>query len=137
MRGRVTVIRDCYNANPESLQAALDLFAETEANGKRVLVLGELLELGGETDGALRKAGGAAVAADPDVLFLYGESMSLVETAAKDAGFDGQLRCFTDIGELELALSAVLGDGDLVLLKGSRGSALERLNQVFTEVGAG
>jgi UDP-N-acetylmuramoyl-tripeptide--D-alanyl-D-alanine ligase len=137
MRGRVTVIRDCYNANPESLQAALDLFAETEANGKRVLVLGELLELGGETEGALRKAGGAAVAAGPDVLFLYGESMSLVETAAKDAGFDGQLRCFTDIGELELALSAVLGDGDLVLLKGSRGSALERLNQVFTEVGAG
>ena len=137
VEGAVTVIRDGYNANPESLNAALELFSSIPVSGRRVLVLGELLELGNEMDEALRLAGGAAVAAEPDSIFLFGESLAAVKYAAYEAGYGGEIRLYTDMEKLQRALSSYLESGDLVLLKGSRGSALERLNETITEVGYG
>ncbi len=137
VKGAVTVIRDCYNANPESLNAALELFSSIKVSGRRVLVLGELLELGSETDEALRQAGGAAAVANPDSIFLFGESLGAVKDTARDAGFGGELRLFTDMDKLQKALSSYLEPGDLVLLKGSRGGALERLNETIGEVSSG
>ena len=137
VEGPVTVIRDCYNANPESLDAALDLFKTVGTAGRRILVLGELLELGEETDDALRRAGGAAAAAGPDAVFLYGEGMDIAAEAAREAGFRGEIGVYGRMEELQAALAGFLVPGDLVLLKGSRGGALERLDGVLAEVGAG
>ena len=137
IQGNVTVIEDSYNANPESLGAALELFSSLETAGRRVLVLGELLELGNETDDALRKAGGAAAGVNPDSIFLFGRSLEILMDAAVSAGYRGDIRLFTDMKELQSALSGYLKAGDLVLLKGSRGSALERLKKTIGEVGSG
>ncbi len=137
INGAVTVIRDCYNANPESLNAALELFSSMAAGGRRILVLGELLELGNETEEALRQAGGAAAAVQPDSIFLFGSSLEVLKNAALIAGYQGEIRLFTEIESLESALSLYMEPGDLVLLKGSRGSALERLDKVIGEVSSG
>ena len=133
----LTVIRDAYNANPESLTAALRLFSEIETDGRRVLVLGEMLELGAETEGALHAAGGAVAEVTPDALFLYGKTLHHMEAAAREAGYRGELQIFTEIEGLKTALGNFLRPGDFVLLKGSRGSALERLDEILEEVGAG
>jgi len=123
VKGAVTVIQDSYNANPESLLAALELFSSVQTVGRRVLVLGELLELGHETDQALRMAGGAAAELCPDAVFLFGGSLSLLKDAALDAGYTGLLSLYTEMDALQTALAEYLKSGDLVLLKGSRGSS--------------
>lgn len=137
IRGAVTVIRDCYNANPESLTAALELFSSMPTDGRRILVLGELLELGSETEDALRQAGGAAAASEADSVFLFGSSLEILREAAVAAGYRGDIHLFTDMRSLETALGSYLESGDLVLLKGSRGSALERLDKIIGEVSSG
>jgi UDP-N-acetylmuramoyl-tripeptide--D-alanyl-D-alanine ligase len=137
INGAVTVIRDCYNANPESLNAALELFSSMAVGGRKILVLGELLELGNEMEEALRQAGGAAAAVQPDSIFLFGSSLEVLKNAALVAGYQGEIRLFTEIELLESALSLYMEPGDLVLLKGSRGSALERLDKVIGEVSSG
>ena len=137
VHGAVTVIRDSYNANPESLQAAFNLFANTSAEGRRVLVLGELLELGDETDQALEAAGGAAADLRPDAVFLFGESLEPLMMAARNAGYSGKAEVFREMNRLRDALSEYLRPGDLVLLKGSRGSALERLDEAIAGLGVG
>ncbi|MCG8453715.1 MAG: UDP-N-acetylmuramoyl-tripeptide--D-alanyl-D-alanine ligase [Spirochaetales bacterium] len=135
--GTVTVIRDCYNANPESLQAAFQLFAATKTTGKRIIVLGEMRELGDEAEGAYQKAGGAAVDTNPDALYLFGSGLQPAAQAAREAGFQGILEEYEEMEELKEALSHSLKEGDLILLKGSRGSALERLDEVISKIGTG
>ncbi|RKX78439.1 MAG: UDP-N-acetylmuramoyl-tripeptide--D-alanyl-D-alanine ligase, partial [Spirochaetes bacterium] len=137
INGAVKVIQDSYNANPESLNAALKLFSSVKTTGRRVLVLGELLELGNETNDLLRLAGRAAAEENPDSIFLFGKSLGNLKDAAVDAGYKGLMKQYVDIKELQNALSEYLRAGDLVLLKGSRGSALERLNKTIGEVSSG
>ncbi len=137
INGAVTVIQDSYNANPESLMAALKLFSSVKTSGRRVLVLGELLELGNETINALHLAGRAAAEENPDSIFLFGKSLAVLQNAAVDAGYKGLLKLYVDMRELQNALFEYLRAGDLVLLKGSRGSALERLNKTIGEVSSG
>ncbi len=135
-RGAVTVIRDGYNANPESLNAAFELFKNASTDGRRVLVLGEMLELGEETDRALIAAGGAAAKLGPDGIFLFGASLGRLQQAASDAGYSGLIQVFTEMDKLKEALGAYLVPGDLILLKGSRGSALERLDDMLERIGS-
>ncbi len=135
-RGALTVIRDHYNANPESLEAAFELFNTLHSEGRKVLVLGELLELGDEVEPAMRNAGKTVAAMRPDGVFLLGPgTRPLLESARKD-GFKGYGEVFTEFEALEGALKGYLRSGDTVLLKGSRMSALERLDAVLKEVEA-
>lgn len=135
--GVVTVIRDGYNANPESLGAAFKMFEDAAVDGRRVLVLGEMLELGDETESALIAAGGVAADLRPDGIFLFGASMTVFEKASIEAGYTGLIQVFTEMDRLKEALKAYLEPGDLILLKGSRGSALERLDEILEGVGVG
>ena len=137
VRGALTVVRDYYNANPESLQAALDLVSGIRVEGRLIVVLGELRELGSETEGALRAAGGAVAAASPDAVYLFGDDLVVVEEALRSRGFAGALRRYAEIADLRDALASDLRPGDLVLLKGSRGSELERLDDIVEGVGSG
>ncbi|MCK5735042.1 MAG: hypothetical protein KAH21_01135, partial [Spirochaetaceae bacterium] len=137
VKGPVTVLRDGYNANPESLNAAFKLFSSLKTTGRRILVLGEMLELGDETDEALRLAGVAAAEMNSDSIFLLGESLEALKNAAISAGYSGKVGLYAGMEELQKDLSEYLKAGDLVLLKGSRGSALERLNEIIREVSSG
>jgi UDP-N-acetylmuramoyl-tripeptide--D-alanyl-D-alanine ligase len=128
LRGAVTVIRDCYNANPESMAAAIAFCDDLEWSGRKLYVIGSMLELGNESGAAHRALGERLAASRADRIFLYGaetqdtlaalgEAPAVFHTTAMDAL----------AGELE----GYLRPGDLVLLKGSRGCALERLNGVL------
>lgn len=122
--GGVTLIDDSYNANPASLAAALDLLRGQETRGRRWAVLGDMLELG--PDGvALHRAAGAG-AAFLDGLITVGPLARELGRGAMDAGLaPGRHREAPDGAAAARLLLPDLADGDIVLVKGSRGIALE------------
>ena len=123
----VTVLNDCYNANPGSMAAALQTLAATPV-GRRIAALGDMLELGDATVRAHRELGARAAAADVDALHLLGAQAGHVRDGAIAAGLAPDRIAIADTHEgLADALAASLRPGDLVLLKGSRGAALERV----------
>jgi UDP-N-acetylmuramoyl-tripeptide--D-alanyl-D-alanine ligase len=129
LEGDITVIRDCYNANPESVAAALSFCDGLAYPGRKVYVLGSMLELGDNSGAAHRRLGAALARGDADMLFLYGEEM---EDAAAELAKAGTGYFHTnDMESLASRLRDYVGPGDLVLLKGSRGCGLERLSPVF------
>jgi UDP-N-acetylmuramoyl-tripeptide--D-alanyl-D-alanine ligase len=119
------VNNDAYNANPASMAAALQTLGASRAP-RRLAVLGEMLELGAETEAAHEELGRAAAAAGLDLLVAIGAHAPLVRAGAVAAGMAAERIVVTDdhaaAGE---RLRAVCRGGDLVLLKGSRGAALE------------
>ncbi|MDR1930705.1 MAG: UDP-N-acetylmuramoyl-tripeptide--D-alanyl-D-alanine ligase [Treponema sp.] len=137
LRGKTTVIRDCYNANPDSAAQALDFCDGADWPGRRVYIMGSMLELGAHSASAHGGLGERLLRSRGDMIFLYGK-----ETApARDVLKAGKrLFFYTEaMDELERAVSAYVRSGDLVLLKGSRGCALEGLTDtvLIKEGGAG
>ncbi len=132
--GAVTVVQDCYNANPDSLQASARMIFSTPTEGRRILVLGDMLELGEESQGAHESLADFLKRSEVDRIFLYGPEMK----AAYDAFGSDRKSVFhtTDFQELKSALMAYVRQGDLVLLKGSRGMELERLTDSLTGFGS-
>jgi UDP-N-acetylmuramoyl-tripeptide--D-alanyl-D-alanine ligase len=122
---RLTIIDDAYNASPPSVVAALDLLAGLP--GRRVAVLGEMLELGRGSASGHRDVGTAA-AATCDVLVVVGRGAHGIAVSARDAGLDGS-RVF-EVRDREAALDLLrkrLQPGDVVLVKASNGIELWRL----------
>lgn len=120
----ITVVRDCYNANPESAAAAITLCDELDWCGKRIYVLGDMLELGGESESAHKKLGEHLARSKADFIFLFGN-----ESAAALNPINAVCRNVlhtNNIDTLRSALKKQTETGTLVLLKGSRGCALER-----------
>jgi UDP-N-acetylmuramoyl-tripeptide--D-alanyl-D-alanine ligase len=116
----VTVINDCYNANPLSMRAALDDLAAQTPTGRRVAVLGDMLELGPDEVALHRAIGEHAAASGVDLLVTVGP------LAAEMAGpFGARTIATASAGEAAEALRGELADGDLVLVKASRGVGLE------------
>ncbi len=125
--GEVVVINDCYNANPMSMRAALDELARTAA-GRRVAVLGDMLELGAREERRYhRELGKQAQAAGVELLVTVGE-----RAAWAGASFGGGEHVHAPDAPGAAALLRVrLAPGDTVLVKGSRGVALERVAQAL------
>ena len=119
--GGVTVVNDCYNANPMSMRAALQHLAETPA-GRRVAVLGAMAELGPGSEGFHREAGREAAALGIDVLVTVGE-----EAVGYAREFDGQTYAAGTPEEAGALLEELAMPGDRVLVKGSRSAGLERV----------
>jgi UDP-N-acetylmuramoyl-tripeptide--D-alanyl-D-alanine ligase len=118
--GGATVINDCYNASPLSMRAALDDLASHEPEGRRIAVLGDMLELGPEETRLHREVGAVAAASGVDVLVTVGPRA----VAMLDA-FDGESYAVADAGEAAALVGDLIEAGDLVLVKGSRGVGLE------------
>ena len=116
--GGIVVVNDCYNANPMSMRAALDDLAAS-ASGRRVAVLGDMLELGPDEDRFHAEIGAHARATGVDVLVAVGPR------AARFADGYGQVIALADADAAAAAVPALLQPGDTVLLKGSRGVGLE------------
>jgi UDP-N-acetylmuramoyl-tripeptide--D-alanyl-D-alanine ligase len=129
--GGVTVIDDCYNANPMSVRAALDdLAASAPAGGRsrRVAVLGDMLELGPSEHRFHVEAGRHAAAAGVEVLVTVGPL-----AAAMAEGFSGELHSVASAAEAAPLVRALVRPGDVVLVKGSRGVGLELVCASLTE----
>jgi UDP-N-acetylmuramoyl-tripeptide--D-alanyl-D-alanine ligase len=135
-RGPVTVIRDCYNANPDSMREAIAFCDSLEWPGRRIYVIGAMRELGPLSAEAHRAIGRLLSESRADRVFLFGEetrdALAVLEKAAGPAVF------YTGVmDELIRELGGALQTGDLALIKGSRGCALERLDSVFKNVKTG
>jgi UDP-N-acetylmuramoyl-L-alanyl-D-glutamate--2,6-diaminopimelate ligase len=122
----VTLVDDCYNANPASMTAALCTLAALAAGGDRpVAVLGDMLELGPMEDEAHRALGEEA-AGVVRLLFAFGPRSRRTAEAARAAGLADSFHA-DDMPALVEQVRARLASGDLLLVKGSRGNRLERL----------
>jgi UDP-N-acetylmuramoyl-tripeptide--D-alanyl-D-alanine ligase len=123
----VTVLNDAYNANPASMAAALRTLAASRGR-RRIAVLGEMRELGAESTRAHRELGARAAEVRVDALFLLGEHAADVRAGAEAAGLPAErILVAADHAELGSHLRGMCRAGDLVLLKGSRGAAMEEV----------
>jgi UDP-N-acetylmuramoyl-tripeptide--D-alanyl-D-alanine ligase len=122
-----TFINDCYNANPSSMKAAIDTLSEFPSKGRKIAVLADMLELG-EREIAFHKEIGEYLSLKrADALFAYGK---LGEIYIEN--FDGKFKMhFTDKKQLTSELKDYMRPGDIVLVKGSRGMALEEVSEAF------
>jgi UDP-N-acetylmuramoyl-tripeptide--D-alanyl-D-alanine ligase len=121
-----TVINDCYNANPESMSAAIDFCDMLAWDGRKIYVIGSMLELGGESKEAHEKIGALLSDSTVDFVYLFGKETEIIAQILKKNGKKPFF--FTEnMQELTTAFKSFAQIGDLILLKGSRGCALERL----------
>ena len=129
-REGITVIADCYNAAPESMRAAIDTLASLTTEGKRIAVLGDMRELGCQSERMHREIGEYVYARGIDLLFTLGASGEYIALGAKSAGMSAEHVCsVTDTEEIDTLcalISAKLSEGDAILFKASRGVKLER-----------
>jgi UDP-N-acetylmuramoyl-tripeptide--D-alanyl-D-alanine ligase len=119
----VTVIDDCYNANPMSVRAALEdlaATAEREHHRRRVAVLGDMLELGPTEHELHAQLGAHARTSGVDLLVTVGPRARAISEQ-----FSGEVRSVSDAAEAADLLPRLLAPGDLVLIKGSRAVGLE------------
>ncbi|MEZ4610172.1 MAG: cyanophycin synthetase [Caldilineaceae bacterium] len=124
-----TIIDDTYNASPASTVAALNLLADLtpERQGRRVAVLGDMLELGDMTDEG-HKLVGRRAATVVDLLVTVGELGRNIGDEARIVGFPGaQLHQMDDASSAIALLKEILRPDDLVLVKGSRAIGMERI----------
>ena len=128
----VTVIEDCYNANPDSMKAALAMFKEYPCK-RRFALLGDMLELGGMSAPAHEELGRQAAEAGLTALVTYGPEAARTAKAAKDAGLADVVHA-EDYQQAADALLARMAPGDALLVKASRGMALEKALALFYPV---
>ena len=125
LTGGGVLIEDCYNASPLAMRAALTELAGR--SGRRVAVLGDMLELGPDEARFHREVGELAAELGIDLLVAVGARAS-----AYIEGADGMATAhFTDAPEAAQGLPRLLEPGDVVLLKASRGMAFERISAVL------
>lgn len=130
-----SLIEDSYNANPASMRAALAALNDLEGKGRRIAVLGDMLELGEETE-ALHKELGLEAAGQVDVLLLLGEMAAKVAAGAREGGLDESRLHMVENAEAACRwLRSGLQPEDRILIKGSRGMRMEKISAALLSPG--
>ena len=135
----VTVVNDSYNANPESVRAAIEALAAMSAGRRSWAVLGEMLELGAASTAQHEEVGRLARGSGVERVVAVGEGARGVHTGALAAGAaDGEESLLVpDVDAAVARLAAQLRPGDVVLVKASRGAGLDRVaDALLAEGGA-
>jgi UDP-N-acetylmuramoyl-tripeptide--D-alanyl-D-alanine ligase len=137
--GTLTVLNDCYNANPASMKNALDILANlaSKENRRPVFICGYMAELGQHTRALHAELGAAVAQAGVQLLLTVGESAEVVAQSAKDAAkYNLQTKSFTDVLSACNNLKKFIKNYDIVLVKGSRINklelAVEKLKELFS-----
>jgi UDP-N-acetylmuramoyl-tripeptide--D-alanyl-D-alanine ligase len=128
----VQFIDDSYNANPDSMKAALRTLVELETDGRRIAVLGHMGELGAESERGHREVGEAAAQLRVHQLITIGQKAAAIAIAAKAAGLTNVIAAESHEEAANL-LSESASRGDLVLIKGSRLARVERVLEEFAK----
>jgi len=126
----VQFLDDSYNANPDSMKAALRTLVELDVDGQRIAVLGEMRELGDESERGHREVGETAAALKVDHLIVIGNVAEIIAEAAKRAGLKNSSTAASTAEAAEL-LAELAAPGDLVLIKGSRLARTEQVIEAF------
>jgi UDP-N-acetylmuramoyl-tripeptide--D-alanyl-D-alanine ligase len=123
----IVLIEDTYNANPLSVKAALVALDEMGGSGERIVVLGDMLELG-ESSAELHREVGAFAAAHCDRLFLLGPESREIAAGARSAGMaTTRVSSCASHDAAAQALIQSARPGDRILIKGSRGMKMEQI----------
>lgn len=126
--GRLTLVNDAYNANPASMAAAIDVLAEMNAAKRRVLIVGDMRELGEDSDRLHREAAEKIARANLQLVVAVGERSRLVAQTVKQAtGGQTETHAFASTDLARKRLISYLRPDDTILIKGSRALGLERL----------
>jgi UDP-N-acetylmuramoyl-tripeptide--D-alanyl-D-alanine ligase len=128
----VQFLDDSYNANPESMKAALRTLVELDAEGQRIAVLGEMRELGEESERGHREVGETAATLKVNHLIAIGNVAASIAEAAKRAGLENSSTVASTAEAAEL-LAELATPGDLVLIKGSRLARTEQVIEAFRD----
>ena len=128
--GGVQFLDDSYNANPDSMKAALRTLVELDADGKRIAVLGEMRELGDQSERGHREVGETAAALKIDQLIAIGDIAAAIADAAGQAGLR-KTTIVKSTSEAAEVLGEIAAPGDLVLIKGSRAARTEEVIEHF------
>lgn len=124
-----TIIKDCYNAGPESMEAALKVLGNRP--GRKIAVLGDMLELGSHSPAAHEKVGKQA-AQYADILLCYGKESEKMLAGAQTAGMTNAWH-FMEHGLLAQKLKTIVMPGDVLLFKGSRGMKMENALELYLQ----
>ena len=126
--GGVTVINDAYNANPASTLAAIDALEALSVTGRRVVVFGEMRELGAQSAKLHGKVAERLKAGTAEQVLLVGAAVEMMHDVLADGTLFGpRVECCETVEQCGEKLVAMLRDGDAVLLKASRAVGLDRL----------
>ena len=128
----IQFIDDSYNANPDSMKAALRTLIELDADGRRIAVLGQMSELGEESDRGHREVGEEATALGLDILIAVGAIGAGIARAAQKAGLEKSFSVDSP-EEAAVLLGKTAAPGDLILVKGSRSARMERVLEAFAK----
>ena len=130
----VTYILDCYNAAPDSMKASLSVLGQVSVRGRRIAVLGDMLELGKGSTRYHRTVGEYVKNSKTDILLCFGKNSNYYIEGACDKGFDrANTAHFDSREELAEHLKGILKEGDAVLFKGSRGMKLEEVYEAIKQ----
>ena len=132
--GQITLINDAYNANPSSMRAALETASILKTTGRRIAILGDMLELGDTSDRYHREIGQVAAQCKFDLLACVGPQSTLIAEEADRSGLpNDRILRFGNSTDAAQNIPSRLKDGDLILLKGSRSMRLETIDQAIRQ----
>lgn len=134
--GPITVIADCYNANPLSMHAALDMLSAVASGDGRVrerwACLGDMTELGPDEERFHRELAVPILSARIEHVRLFGDRMRALHGELIARGFQGDCRHAGDLASLAAELASTLKAGDVLLVKGSRSQQMDRIVEGLT-----
>ncbi|MDR1003270.1 MAG: UDP-N-acetylmuramoyl-tripeptide--D-alanyl-D-alanine ligase [Oscillospiraceae bacterium] len=123
----ITFIEDCYNASPDSIQAALSVLSSMKGEGRRIAVLGDMMELGDYAKKAHRQCGEMVAAANADLLYALGSNAMYYIDGAGQMANEGRARLYDSKENLVADLISEIKEGDVLLFKASRAMKLEEV----------
>ena len=135
--GDVTILADCYNANPASMKNALAILSNMKSSkkGRKVFICGDMGELGSESKNLHQQLGLYISSTDIDILITVGE-LSAISAQTAEQNSDIEIKSFKDVVSACNNLEKIIKDSDIVLVKGSRSAKLEltieKINQLFS-----
>ncbi len=124
-----TIINDAWNASPSSMKAAIETLQKLNAYEKKIIVIGDMLELGKEAKTYHREIGKMLNEESIQYVFTYGALSEIVAEEARKNYHTGKVQSFDNKDEIAEEILKVITKKDVVLLKGSRGMALEEIVQ--------
>ncbi|MGE6632100.1 UDP-N-acetylmuramoyl-tripeptide--D-alanyl-D-alanine ligase [Bacillus sp. NPDC077027] len=127
----ITVINDAYNASPTSMKAAIDLVGDMDGFANRILVLGDMLEMGEEEQSYHRDLGRYIQPKYIDFVLTYGDLGAFIAEGAKETFEEDRVFHYLEKAELKKKLVQLAGAKDVILVKASRGM---RLEEVITDL---
>jgi UDP-N-acetylmuramoyl-tripeptide--D-alanyl-D-alanine ligase len=128
----INIFMDCYNSNPDAVYVALDVFKVSECKGKKILVIGDMKELGDFSEDFHIEVGKRIALEEIDFLITVGEFAKIIAECARCSIGADRVFSVDDVNGAKKILLKIVDHNDCLLIKGSRAMQLERMLECFT-----